>query len=118
MDRKGVMICGVVGFLGLLSAAMGFAAEANRIKASEVLSAKPPQCDYPHSPAAALGLIAALTLIIAQVIINMATGCICCRRNPHPSTSSGTIAVICFILSWITFAIVLLLLLAAAALNS
>lgn len=32
MDRKGVIICGVVGFLGLLSAATGFAAEATKIK--------------------------------------------------------------------------------------
>lgn len=32
MDRKGLIICGVVGFLALLSAATGFAAEATRIK--------------------------------------------------------------------------------------
>ncbi|KAK2632021.1 uncharacterized protein LOC104430322 [Eucalyptus grandis] len=111
MDRKGV-ICGVVGFLGLLSAATGFAAEATRIKASEVT-----QCEYPRTPAVSLGSTAVLTLLIAQVIISMATGCICCRRNTHPSTSSGTIAVICFILSWITFVIAFFLLLTAAALN-
>ncbi|XP_010034961.2 uncharacterized protein LOC104424291 isoform X1 [Eucalyptus grandis] len=118
MDRKGVMICGVVGFLGLLSAATGFAAEATRIKASEVHQISSTQCDYPRTPAATLGSTAVLALTVAQVIINMATGCICCRRNPRPSTSSGTIAVICFILSWITFIITFFLLLGAAALNN
>lgn len=32
MDRKALLICSVIGFLGLLSAAAGFAAEATRIK--------------------------------------------------------------------------------------
>lgn len=32
MERKVVVVCGVVGFLGLLSAATGFAAEGTRIK--------------------------------------------------------------------------------------
>ncbi|XP_030529907.1 uncharacterized protein LOC115740549 [Rhodamnia argentea] len=117
MDRKGLVICGVVGFFGLLSAATAFAAEATRIKASEVQLISTTQCEYPRSPALALGLISVLALMIAQVIINVATGCICCRRNPHPSNSSGTIAVICFVVSWFTFVIAFFLLLAAAALN-
>ncbi|KAI3411297.1 uncharacterized protein J3R85_018188 [Psidium guajava] len=116
MDRKGLGISGVVGFFGLLSAATAFAAEATRIKASEVQLISPTQCEYPRSPALALGLVSVLALVIAQVIINMATGCICCR-NPHPSNSSGTIAVICFVVSWCTFVTAFLLLLAAAALN-
>lgn len=32
MERKVVVVCAVVGFLGLLSAALSFAAEATRIK--------------------------------------------------------------------------------------
>jgi cobalamin synthase len=32
MDRKVVAVCAVVGFLGLLSAALAFAAEATRVK--------------------------------------------------------------------------------------
>lgn len=35
MERKVVVICCVVGFLALLSAATGFAAEATRIKVNE-----------------------------------------------------------------------------------
>jgi hypothetical protein len=32
MERKVVTVCAVVGFLGLLSAALAFAAEATRVK--------------------------------------------------------------------------------------
>lgn len=32
MERRVIIVCCVVGFLGLLSAATGFAAEAKRIK--------------------------------------------------------------------------------------
>jgi len=32
MERKVVAVCAVVGFLGVLSAALGFAAEATRVK--------------------------------------------------------------------------------------
>jgi hypothetical protein len=35
MERKAVVICSVVGFLGLLSAATGFSAEGTRIKVNK-----------------------------------------------------------------------------------
>jgi len=35
MERKTVVICSVVGFLGLLSAATGFGAEGTRIKVNK-----------------------------------------------------------------------------------
>lgn len=40
MERKSIIICGVVGFLGLLSAVTGFAAEATRIKVIHFFSFK------------------------------------------------------------------------------
>jgi hypothetical protein len=39
MERKVVVVCSVVGFLGVLSAALGFAAEGTRVK---VRPAAPP----------------------------------------------------------------------------
>ncbi|KAK7821653.1 hypothetical protein CFP56_037517 [Quercus suber] len=59
------------------------------------------ECVYPRSPAMALGLTSALSLMIAQIIINVSTGCICCKRNPHPSNSNWTVALICFVVSCI-----------------
>ncbi|KAK3447434.1 uncharacterized protein LOC104450287 isoform X2 [Eucalyptus grandis] len=117
METKVVLICGLVGFLGLLSAATGFGAEATRIKGSEVHVTTPTQCAYPWTPALPLGLTSAVALMIAQVIINVATGCICCRKNPNPSNSNWTMALVFFVVSWFTFIIAFLLLLTGAALN-
>ncbi|GER48753.1 hypothetical protein STAS_25933 [Striga asiatica] len=117
MERKVIAVCCVVGFLGLLSAATGFAAEAKRIKGDEVKFTSPSECVYPGSPALGLGLTAAVALMIAQIIINVATGCICCRKGPHQSSSSWTLALICFVVSWFTFVVAFLLLLTGAALN-
>ncbi|XP_073130976.1 protein VASCULATURE COMPLEXITY AND CONNECTIVITY [Henckelia pumila] len=117
MERKVLIVCCVVGFLGLLSAATGFAAEAKRIKSSDVSSSRDTECIYPRSPALGLGLTAAVSLMIAQIIINVATGCICCRKGPHQSNSNWTLALVCFVVSWFTFVIAFLLLLTGAALN-
>ncbi|KAG6509128.1 protein MODIFYING WALL LIGNIN-1-like [Zingiber officinale] len=116
MEKNVVMICSFVGFLGLLSSALGFAAEATRIKVSDVQTTLG-QCSYPKSPALALGLIAATALMIAQAIINSVAGCICCKKYPNPSNTNWTIGLISFITSWITFIIAFVLLLSGAALN-
>ncbi|XP_059453559.1 uncharacterized protein LOC132184085 [Corylus avellana] len=117
MERKTVVICSVVGFLGLLSAATGFGAEGTRIKGSQVQFPSPSECVYPRSPAMVLGSIAALALMIAQIIINASTGCMCCKRGPQPSNANWRLALVCFVFSWFTFVIAFLLLLTGAALN-
>ncbi|XWS65103.1 hypothetical protein CRYUN_Cryun05aG0062300 [Craigia yunnanensis] len=80
MAIKGSVVCSVA-LLGVLSAATGFAAEVTRIKASEVKFVSTTQCSYPRSAALALGLTSAAALLIAQIIINFATGCICYRQT-------------------------------------
>lgn len=117
MERKAIVVCSVVGFLGLLCAATGFAAEATRIKGSQVQFPSPDVCVYPRSPALVLGLTAAVALMNAQIIINVATGCICCRRGPHQANANWKLALVCFIVSWFTFVVAFLLLLTGAALN-
>lgn len=117
MERKAILVCCIVGFLGLLSAATGFAAEATRVKGNQVQYPSPIECIYPRSPAMSLGLTAATALIVAQMIINITTGCICCRKAPYQSNSNWTLALICFIVSWFTCVIAFLLLLTGAALN-
>lgn len=117
IDRRSLIICLVVGFLGLVAAVLGFAAEGKRIRASQVNEIQPGICSYPRSPAYALGTSAALALLAAQIVINVASGCICCRRNPYTSTTHWTLALVCFIISWFTFVVAFLLLLGGAALN-
>ncbi|QHO55766.1 Transmembrane protein, putative [Arachis hypogaea] len=117
MKRKVLLVSCVVGFLGLLSAATSFGAEATRIKRSQVQFVTPNQCIYPRTPALPLGLTAALALMVSQIVINVAAGCICCRKFPQIPDSSWKVALISFSLSWFTFVIAFLLLLTAAALN-
>ncbi|XP_022742116.1 uncharacterized protein LOC111293601 [Durio zibethinus] len=117
MERKALVLCSVVAFLGVLSAATGFAAEATRIKVSEVKFVSTTQCSYPRSPALGLGLTAVAALLIAQIIINFATGCICCKRTHHTWNSNWTKAFVFYVVSWFTFIISFLLLLTGSALN-
>ncbi|URE14656.1 hypothetical protein MUK42_10540 [Musa troglodytarum] len=109
MERKVMVVSVAVGCLGLLSAALAFAAEATRTKASDVQTTAGGECVYPKSPALALGLISALALMMAQAIINTVAGCICCKKHPHPSGTNWTVGV--------SFIIAFLLLLTGAALN-
>ncbi|PKU75569.1 uncharacterized protein LOC110102232 [Dendrobium catenatum] len=117
MEKEVILVGCTVGFLGLLSAALGFAAEATRIRASGVLTRAYEECIYPKSPALYLGLLAAVALALAQAIINFFAGCICCRRNLSRSNTNWNVALISFAVSWFTFVIAFLLLLAGAALN-
>ncbi|RYR10296.1 hypothetical protein Ahy_B05g078770 isoform A [Arachis hypogaea] len=71
---KLVAVCSVVAILGLLSAATAFAAEATRIRASQVQFVTAVQCEYPRTPALPLGLTSVLALIIAQIILTVANG--------------------------------------------
>ncbi|CAH9070147.1 unnamed protein product [Cuscuta europaea] len=117
MERNVVVVCSVAGLLGLLSAVAGFAAEATKIKGYQVEFIPPSECVYPRSPALGLGLTAAAALMIAQIIVNVASGCICCRKGPHQSSAKWTLALVCFSVSWFVSVIAFLLLLTGAALN-
>ncbi|KAL5568163.1 hypothetical protein UlMin_024738 [Ulmus minor] len=117
MEKKVLLRSCAVGFFGLLSAVAGFGAEATRIKGSQVEFVSTTQCVYPRSPAMAFGLTAAFALMVAQIIINVSTGCICCKRNTQPHNSNRNLALMCFVISWITFVIAFILLLVGAALN-
>ncbi|TYI71103.1 hypothetical protein E1A91_D08G271000v1 [Gossypium mustelinum] len=104
MDKMGIL-CFVVALLGMISAGAGFAAAVTRVKASQVKLDSFRQ-SY---------IISAATILMAQIIINVATGCFCCiRRTAEPHF---TRAFCFYIISWITFIIGMGLLLAGAALN-
>lgn len=70
------------------------------LQGEQVHLPSPEECIYPRSPALGLGLTAAVALVVAQIIINVATGCVCCRKGPHQSYSNWTTALVCFLVSW------------------
>ncbi|XP_075650794.1 protein VASCULATURE COMPLEXITY AND CONNECTIVITY-like [Castanea sativa] len=118
MELRVVVICAVIGVLGLSSVIMGFVAERTRIKVSQV-TFDGFNCVRPHSPATALGLVALPAIILAQIIVSVATGCICCcKRGSHPNSCNWIIAQVCFVFSWITVVIAAVVLLLASSYNS
>ncbi|KAJ3694014.1 hypothetical protein LUZ60_009494 [Juncus effusus] len=117
MERKVKVVCAIVGFLGLLSVSLAFAGEGTKVTLNDVQKDNSGQCMYPRSPAEYLGFISALCLLIAQIFINTAAGCFCCKRRAHSSGSKRVVALICFLVSWVTFVLGFLILLAAAAFN-
>ncbi|KAF3950213.1 hypothetical protein CMV_024002 [Castanea mollissima] len=76
MERRVVVICAVVGILGLLSVILGFVAEATKIKISQVTSIGF-SCVRPHSPATALAqlcfVFSWITVVIAAVVLLLAS---------------------------------------------
>ncbi|CAN8256030.1 unnamed protein product [Cochlearia groenlandica] len=120
MERRKVVMCVLLCILGLLSALTAFVAEATKIKRSQIkytTTDSIKRCSYNRSPAFNLGFTSAVFLMMAQIIVSVATGCICCRKGPSPSRSNYVIALICFVVSWFTYVIAFLLLLAGAVLN-
>ncbi|KAG5376702.1 hypothetical protein IGI04_041298 [Brassica rapa subsp. trilocularis] len=108
MEKRKVVMCGVLSLLGLLSAVTAFAAEATRIKKSQVKVTTLDgftRCSYNRSPAYNLGFASAIFLMMAQIIASVGSGCFCCRKGPAPTRSK------------FTFVLAFLVLLTGASLN-
>ncbi|XP_072963903.1 protein VASCULATURE COMPLEXITY AND CONNECTIVITY-like [Typha angustifolia] len=117
MESHAIRLCAVGGVLGLLSLILGIAAEYTRIKPSEI-AVHFKVCEYPSSPALGLAFTAAVILILAQVLIAIASGCCgCCRTNTNGPAANRTLTVILSVLSWIAFAIALILFISGAIVN-
>lgn len=111
-------VCIVVSFFGVLAAVFAIAAEVKHVRAHQLVIVGD-DCFYPSNPAWALGLLGASCLLVAQIIANACGGCVCCctNRNVPMSGTTRTVAILCLVLSWITFANAFFLLLEGAALN-
>ncbi|KAJ7537162.1 hypothetical protein O6H91_12G100900 [Diphasiastrum complanatum] len=119
MQGSALLICGSIALLGIISAALGFVAEATHIQADQVKNING-QCIYPKSPALVLGVIAAFAILLAQVLSNLTGGCICRNRGlngTYMSNSSRSVGILCLVMSWITFFNAFVLLLAGASLQ-
>ncbi|KAM0823734.1 hypothetical protein ACQ4PT_070672 [Festuca glaucescens] len=119
METGTIVLFVVVGFFGLGSAVLGFIAEGTKLTQDDI-EASTTQCVYPANPAFALGLVAALLLLVAQIIVSAVTGCCgCCKpRGGGFSGSKRTIGVVFAVLSWIAAAIAELYFLQGAAWNA
>uniref|UniRef100_A0A0D9ZZM5 Uncharacterized protein n=1 Tax=Oryza glumipatula TaxID=40148 RepID=A0A0D9ZZM5_9ORYZ len=98
MDKTTIIVSAVVGSLGLLSAILGFSAEGTKITVTDILVGG--KCLYPENPATALGVCAAVFLLLAQITVSAVGGCCgCCKSRSIPSETKRIIGVICAVMS-------------------
>jgi hypothetical protein len=63
------------------------------------------KCLYPENPATALGVCAAVFLLLAQITVSAVGGCCgCCKSRSIPSETKRIIGVICAVMSWLVTA--------------
>lgn len=118
MDQRMIILCSVVGSLGVLSAILGFSAEGTKLTISD-LYVGVGVCVYPQNPALGLGACAAIFLIVAQITFAAVGGCCgCCRSRAIPSETNRIVGVICAVFSWISAMIAFGMLVEGAAWNA
>ncbi|KAJ8442445.1 hypothetical protein Cgig2_018722 [Carnegiea gigantea] len=114
---KSIVVSASAIVFGALAVALSILAYEKRIKTEEVgVTSK--VCNYPFSPSFALGIIAALALLVEQLIISGGIGCFCCGGTKCPTNCCGITSLIVYILSWLSFLIAFMGLIATAILNN
>lgn len=99
-----IIVCVVIGALGVLSAILGFAAEGTKLTPSDiVVSYYGTSCYYPPSPALGLGVCAAIFLLVTQITAAAVSGCcgFCKSRGAIHTGTKRTVIVVCAVFSWI-----------------
>ncbi|CAL4893736.1 unnamed protein product [Urochloa decumbens] len=118
MDKTTVILCAVVGSLGVLSAILGFSAEGTKLTPYTIL-VYGDDCIYPQNPALGLGICAVIFLVVAQVTISAVGGCCgCCRSRSIPSETKRIVGIVCAVFSWIAAVIAWALLIEGASWNA
>ncbi|CAN6305619.1 unnamed protein product [Urochloa humidicola] len=121
-----VVVCSVVGFLGLVIVILGVASEAATAQAlvkGEVdvdgsLNVKV-KCVYRATPALACGIVAALLALTSQVAVTTTSLCCgCCRTWELPKETRRIVGIALAVVSWIVVIIVVALFIAGAAMNT
>ncbi|CAN6337505.1 unnamed protein product [Urochloa humidicola] len=118
MDKTMIIVCSVVGSLGVLSAILGFSAEGTKLTPNDILVLDD-ECIYPQNPALGLGVCATIFLLVAQITITAIGGCCgCCKSRAFPSETKRIVGIVCAVASWIAAAIAWGLLIQGAAWNA
>ncbi|KGN64657.1 uncharacterized protein LOC101207266 [Cucumis sativus] len=113
----GMLVLIVVFVFDLVAFALAVAAEQRRTTASVVQTGNSRFCAYDSDIATGLGVGSLLILFASQVILMVASRCLCCGRGLRPGGSRAW-AITLFITSWICFAIAEICLLAASVRNA
>ncbi|CAL4893739.1 unnamed protein product [Urochloa decumbens] len=118
MDKTTIILCSLIGSLGVLGAILGFSAEGTKLTPYTIL-VYGDDCIYPPNPALGLGVCAAIFLLLAQVTFSAAGGCCgCCTSRSIPSETKRFAGIVCAVFSWIAAVIAWALLIEGASWNA
>ncbi|KDP20933.1 hypothetical protein JCGZ_21404 [Jatropha curcas] len=107
----------VVFVLDLIAFALAVAAEQRRNTATVQKQVNYSYCQYDSDIATGLGVGALLSLMASQILIMIASRCLCCGKAMRPS-GSRTWAIVLFITCWVFFFIAEVCLLAGSVRNA
>ncbi|KAD4982381.1 hypothetical protein R6Q59_001981 [Mikania micrantha] len=107
----------VVFVFDLVAFALAVAAEQRRASARIAQDANSRYCVYETDIATGMGVGALLFLLVSQVLVMVATRCMCCGRALSPGRSRA-LAIFLFITCWVTFIIAEACLLAGSVRNA
>ncbi|KAI4299350.1 hypothetical protein L6164_032818 [Bauhinia variegata] len=93
------LLLAVVFVLDLIAFALAVAAEQRRNTAKIADDGQNKYCLYDSDIATGLGVGSFLFLVVSQIIIMVATKCLCCGRAMRPG-GSRSFAICLFITSW------------------
>lgn len=107
----------IVFLLDLIAFALAVAAEQRRASAKIVTDGTDSYCSYESDIATGMGVGSLLFLLASQLLIVIASRCLCCGRALKPGKSRAW-SIVLFILCWVTFFIAEACLLAGSVRNA
>ncbi|XP_066319293.1 protein MODIFYING WALL LIGNIN-1-like [Miscanthus floridulus] len=111
-------ICGIVVFLSVIAFSCSLAAEFRKVKEKD-MKLDGSLCSLPKSSAFELGVAAIAFLFVAQLVGTTAAVTTVCAGKPRKSSATrGRAAFVSLlVLSWLSFAVAVILLATAASMN-
>lgn len=102
-----VVVCSVVGTLGLVIVILGVAGEAAtaqalvRIRPEFDINGESSKCVYQTTPALGCGILAALLALTSQIVVTATSLCCgCCRKWEVPTDTKRIIGIVLSAVSW------------------
>ncbi|KAK3120060.1 hypothetical protein QOZ80_9AG0680830 [Eleusine coracana subsp. coracana] len=120
-----VVVCSLLGTLGLVIVILGVAGEAAtaqafvRYRTDIDINGVTLKCVYRTTPALGCGIVAALLALTSQVVVTATSLCCgCCKKWEIPTETRRIIGIVLSAVSWVMMIIVVAVFIAGAALNT
>ncbi|XVE88001.1 hypothetical protein DITRI_Ditri19aG0033600 [Diplodiscus trichospermus] len=111
------LLLALIFVIDLIAFGLAVAAEQRRSTATVQINGKESYCVYDKDIATGLGVGSFLFLLVSQILVMVASRCLCCGKAMRPSGSRAW-AIVLFITCWVFFFIAEVCLLAGSVGNA